>query len=53
MEYADNGDLYHKITEYQKKGSLMSENEIWNIFIQVCLHPVFIINSLAARLLKG
>ncbi|CAD8098460.1 unnamed protein product [Paramecium primaurelia] len=35
MEYADDGDLYQKIVECQKKGVLMSENDIWNIFIQI------------------
>ena len=35
MEYADNGDLFQKILEHQKKGQLMNENEIWNILIQV------------------
>jgi Protein kinase domain. len=35
MEYADNGDLFQKIVEHQKKGTLFPEPEIWNIFIQV------------------
>lgn len=35
MEYADNGDLYQKIVEHQKKGRLFEEEEIWNVFIQV------------------
>lgn len=35
MEFANNGDLYQKIVENQKKGSFMNENEIWAIFIQV------------------
>lgn len=35
MEYADNGDLYQKIVEHQKKGTNFSETEIWSIFIQV------------------
>lgn len=35
MEYADNGDLFQKILDNQKRGQLMNENEIWNIFIQV------------------
>ncbi|CAD8110148.1 unnamed protein product [Paramecium sonneborni] len=35
MEYADDGDLYQKIVECQKKGVLMSEKDIWNIFIQI------------------
>ncbi|CAD8076485.1 unnamed protein product [Paramecium primaurelia] len=38
MEYADDGDLYQKIVECQKKGVLMSEKDIWNIFIQVFLN---------------
>ena len=39
MDYADNGDLYQKIVEHQKKGQLFSEIEIWNIFIQVLHYP--------------
>ncbi|KRX07956.1 Protein kinase-like domain [Pseudocohnilembus persalinus] len=35
MEYSNNGDLFQKITEYQKKGQLFSEQEIWHIFIQI------------------
>ncbi|CAD8180687.1 unnamed protein product [Paramecium octaurelia] len=35
MEYADDGDLYQKIVECQKKGVLMSENDILIIFIQI------------------
>jgi NIMA (never in mitosis gene a)-related kinase len=35
MEYADNGDLYQKITEHQKKGTSFTEQEIWSIFIQI------------------
>lgn len=35
MEFVNNGDLYQKILEHQKKGSNFSENEIWTIFIQV------------------
>lgn len=35
MEYADNGDLFQKILDHQKRGLPMNENEIWNIFIQV------------------
>jgi hypothetical protein len=33
MEYADNGDLFQKITEHQKKSTEFSENEIWKVFI--------------------
>ncbi|KAM3129998.1 hypothetical protein pb186bvf_017894 [Paramecium bursaria] len=35
MEYADDGDLFQKIIECQKKGQLMPEKDIWNIFIQI------------------
>jgi len=35
MEYANNGDLFQKIVEHQKKGTLFNEADIWNIFIQV------------------
>ncbi|CAD8089403.1 unnamed protein product [Paramecium sonneborni] len=35
MEYADDGDLFQKIVECQKKGMLMAEKDIWNYFIQI------------------
>jgi NIMA (never in mitosis gene a)-related kinase len=35
MEYANNGDLYQKIVDQQRKGVLFKEEEIWNIFIQI------------------
>jgi NIMA (never in mitosis gene a)-related kinase len=35
MEYANNGDLFQKIVEHQKKGSNFSEPEIWSLFIQM------------------
>lgn len=35
MEFADNGDLFQKIVNHQKKGQLLQEEEIWNIIIQV------------------
>lgn len=35
MEYADNGDLFQKIQEFQKEEKTFSENEIWKISIQV------------------
>ncbi|EGR32229.1 protein kinase domain protein [Ichthyophthirius multifiliis] len=35
MEYANNGDLYQKILEHQKKNTQFSEKEIWQIFTQV------------------
>ena len=35
MEYANNGDLYQKIVNLQKKGRYMPESEVWNIFYQV------------------
>ena len=31
----DNGDLYQKILEQQKRGLLFKEEDIWTIFIQV------------------
>jgi NIMA (never in mitosis gene a)-related kinase len=34
MEFADNGDLFQKITNYQKASTLMPEDEIWHVFIQ-------------------
>lgn len=38
MEFANDGDLFQKIVEHQKKGSYFSEKEIWNVLIQVNLH---------------
>jgi NIMA (never in mitosis gene a)-related kinase 1/4/5 len=35
MELANGGDLYEKIKQLKKKGSSFSEEQIWNIFIQV------------------
>ncbi len=35
MEFANNGDLYQKIQEQQRRNQLFPENEIWNVFIQV------------------
>lgn len=35
MEQTDNGDLFEKICQHQKKNTLFKEDEIWQIFIQV------------------
>ena len=35
MEYANDGDLYQKITYHKKKGIYVDEKEIWNILIQM------------------
>ena len=35
MEYADGGDLLQRIQYYQKKGTYMSENFIWNLIAQI------------------
>lgn len=35
MEYANNGDLYQKITANQKAGTLFHEGEVWKLLIQV------------------
>jgi NIMA (never in mitosis gene a)-related kinase 1/4/5 len=35
MEYADNGDVFQKITNYQKKETYIKEKKIWYIFIQI------------------
>lgn len=35
MDYNDDGDLYQRIVEQQRKSQLMKEQDIWNIFIQV------------------
>ena len=36
MEYADGGDLYQRILEYQQKGRYMSESFIWSVAAQLC-----------------
>jgi hypothetical protein len=33
MEYADNGDLFQKISEHQKQKTTFAEQDIWRIFI--------------------
>lgn len=35
MEYADDGDLYQKIEEHTKNGTVFEETQIWNILIQI------------------
>ena len=35
MEYADEGDLFQKITLYKKLHTTFSENDAWKIFIQI------------------
>ena len=35
MEYADNGDLYQKITQFKKMNCLIDEIDVWRIFIQM------------------
>lgn len=35
MEYADDGDLFQKITSHKKKGVYIDEKEIWSIMIQI------------------
>jgi NIMA (never in mitosis gene a)-related kinase len=37
MEYADNGDLLRKINTHLKQNTHFSEDEIWEIFIQIVL----------------
>lgn len=49
MEYADGGDLLQRIQLYQKKGTYMSENYVWNLLIQLCkglkaLHELSIVH---------
>jgi len=34
MEYADNGDLFQKIVDAQKRNKLIDEAEVWKIIIQ-------------------
>ena len=35
MEFADQGDLFQKITQFKKMGVLIEEVDIWRIFIQM------------------
>jgi hypothetical protein len=35
MEYADGGDLYGKISKYQKSGRYMEETFIWKMIYEV------------------
>lgn len=35
MEYADDGDLFQRICEYQKKQQYIKEKHVWQILIQV------------------
>ena len=35
MEYADEGDLFQKITLYKKLHTTFDENDVWKIFIQI------------------
>lgn len=35
MEYADQGDLYQKISLFKKKNIFFEERDIWRIFIQI------------------
>ena len=36
MEYADGGDLSAKIEIHSKQNRLIPENDIWNLFLQLC-----------------
>lgn len=35
MEFANNSDLYQKVTNASKQGIYLKETEIWSIFIQI------------------
>jgi len=35
LEYADDGDLFQKITHHQNEKSYIKEEEIWRIFITI------------------
>ena len=37
QEFADGGDLYHKIVGQQKQRMYMRENEVWRIFLGMCM----------------
>ena len=34
-EFADNGDLFHKVSQHQKANSHIHEGEVWKSFIQL------------------
>lgn len=54
MEFVNNGDLYQKIVDQQKKGSAFTENEIWLIFIQVSrLTVIFNLQFFKKQIVKG
>ena len=48
MEYADEGDLFQKITLYKKLHTTFEENDVWKIFIQITkgLHDLHAYNIL-------
>ena len=48
MEYAEEGDLFQKITVYKKRNVFFEESDIWRIFIQItkCLHDLHKCNIL-------
>ena len=35
LEFADDGDLFEKIKEHQQKNISFTEEEIWDIFLQI------------------
>ena len=35
MEFANNGDLFQKISNHQKNGTTFDEDTVWKVFIQV------------------
>lgn len=37
MEYANGGDLYNKINQKKKTGKLWTEDQVLDIFVQICL----------------
>ena len=37
MEYADNGDMFQKICQYQKREAYIKEKKIWYSIIQVVM----------------
>ncbi len=43
MEFCDDGDLYQKIQENQRKGVYFLEKDIWRLFIQVRISLIFLI----------
>jgi len=45
MEYAENGDMFDKITQMKKSNKYFNEDEIWSIIYEL-LHGLYAIHQL-------